>query len=466
MRIQFLGATRQVTGSRFCLDTGREKILIDCGMFQERAFRNRNWDPFPVPPSELSAVIMTHAHVDHCGLLPRLVNRGFRGQIYLTPPSADLVEIVLKDAAHIQMEDLKYKLKRHQREGRQGPHNYEPLFDDRDVEQTVPLLEPIDFGKPHRVASDVSVRFVEAGHILGAASLQIEVAQPDGGLRTIVFSGDIGQWNKPLIRDPEPIPHADYLVMESTYGNRLHELDKDVESQLRDVLLRTAKRGGKLIIPTFAIERAQELMFYFGRIMAQGGVPAMPYFLDSPMAVDVTEIFRRYQSMYDAETLELIAAGVAPLRFPGLQMSRSADESKAINFVKGPAVIMATSGMCDAGRIKHHLRNWIEDPNSAILFVGYQSEGTLGRLILDGRPEVRIHGKFYKVRADKAQIYGFSGHADRNGLLKWCGSMKQPPRRTFLVHGEEQSALDLAKTIGDMGWPVTVPRYQEVAVLD
>jgi metallo-beta-lactamase family protein len=466
VRIQFLGATRQVTGSRFCLDTGKDKILIDCGMFQERAFRNRNWDPFPIPPSELSAVILTHAHVDHCGLLPRLVNRGFQGRIYMTPPSADLVEIVLKDSAYIQMEDLKYKLKRHRREGRDGPHDYEPLYDDRDVEKTIPLLEPVDFGKPHRITSDVSVSFIEAGHILGAASLRLEVKRDHGGVNTVVFSGDIGQWNKPLIRDPETFAQADYLIMESTYGNRLHELDKDVESQLREVLVRTAERRGKLVIPTFAIERAQELMYYFGRIMARGGVPAMPYFLDSPMAVDVTEIFRRYQSMFDQDAIDLINSGTAPLRFPGLTMSRSADESKAINETKGPAVIMSTSGMCDAGRIKHHLRRWIEDANSTILFVGYQSEGTLGRLILDGRPEVRIHGRQYKVRAERAQIYGFSGHADRNGLLKWCGELKTPPRQTFLVHGEEQSALDLAKTIGDLGWSVTVPRYQEVTVLE
>ncbi len=465
VRIQFLGATRQVTGSRFCLDTGKDKILIDCGMFQERDFRNRNWDPFPFPPSEISAVILTHAHVDHCGLLPRLINQGFSGRVYLTPPTADLVEIVLKDAAHIQLEDLKYKQKRHQKEGRDGPHTYEPLYDDHDVEQTCQLLEPVPFHQPRKITDGVTVTFIEAGHILGAASLEIRVRLENGTERLVVFSGDIGQWDKPLIRDPETFTTADYLVMESTYGNRLHDLDKDVESQLKEVVQSTAARGGKLVIPTFAIERAQELMYFFGRLVAAKQLPAMPVFLDSPMAVDVTEIFRRHQKMFDRDAWDLINAGIPPMRFPGLQMARSADESKAINNVEGPAVIMATSGMCDAGRIKHHLRRWIEDPHSTILFVGYQSEGTLGRIILDGKSPVRIHGRDFKVRAKIAQIYGFSGHADRNGLLKWSGAIKTPPRTTFLVHGEEQAALDLAKTLGDIGWNIQVPHYQEIVEL-
>lgn len=466
MKLQFLGATRQVTGSRFCLDSGSHKILIDCGMFQERAFKIRNWDPSPLPPSELDAVVLTHAHIDHCGLLPRLVKQGFHGPIYVTPPTADLVEVVLKDAAHIQEEDAKYKEKRHSREHRQSPYPYETLFNDDDVLATCKLLQPLDFGKAHSLAPEFRLRFLEAGHILGAASLELQVHDSDKVPKTFVFSGDIGQWNKPLIRDPQTFARADYLIMESTYGNRLHDHDRDVESQLAEVISGTAAKGGKVVIPTFAIERAQELMYFIGRLSARGALPAkLPVFLDSPMAVDVTDIFRRHESMFDQETWALINSGTPPLRFPGLRMSRTADESKAINGIEGPAVIMSTSGMCDAGRIKHHLRRWIEDPASTVLFVGYQGEGTLGRLILDGRRDVRIHGREYRVRARIAQIYGFSGHADRDGLLQWSSAFQKPPLRTFLVHGEEQAALDLAENLKMRGWTVDVPHYQETVEL-
>jgi metallo-beta-lactamase family protein len=461
VKLHFLGATRQVTGSRFCLEWSGHHVLIDCGMFQEREFVHRNWDPFPIPAGQIDAVILTHAHIDHCGLIPRLVRQGFSGPIYMTRPSADLVEVMWRDAARIQEEDLAYKQKRHRKESRTSPHPYEPLYTEHDAERSIPLVQGVPRNSVVRVTEGVEVTFHDAGHILGSVSLRVTVHQGGQPLATIVFSGDVGQDGKPLICDPVRHQQADYLVLESTYGDRLHRDAGDVSRQMRDIINATVERGGKVVIPTFAVERAQELMYLVAQLVHQDHIPRLPVFLDSPMAIDVTDIFLRHADWLDKETRQLLSSGSAPLRFPGLQMSRSVEESKAINDVDGPALILSTSGMCDAGRIKHHLRNHIGDARSTILFVGFQSQGTLGRLILDGRKEVRIHGRNYKVRAQLAQIFGFSGHADRDGLLRWIDALKSPPKRTFLVHGEESSALALADTIRKRGWRVDVPDYHE-----
>jgi metallo-beta-lactamase family protein len=323
----------------------------------------------------------------------------------------------------------------------------------------------VPYGQSVPLGGSLSVTFFDAGHILGSAML--EVRSDNGGApQRLLFSGDVGQWDKPLIRDPTLFREADWVVMESTYGDRLHEDGGDIESQLARVVSETVERGGNVVIPTFAVERAQELLFYLGRLRHAGRIPHVPVFLDSPMARDVTEIFRQFEPYLDAETLQLILSDQSPLRFPGLKMVRSVEESKAINQHRQPCVVMASSGMCTAGRIKFHLRYNIERPESTILFVGYQGEGTLGRLILDRKPTVRIHGRMHRVLAQVAQIHGFSGHADRNGLLRWLGHLRQPPRGVFLTHGEEQAALNLAETIGrDLGWPVTVPEYQSVVEL-
>jgi metallo-beta-lactamase family protein len=465
MKLHFLGANRQVTGSRYCLETSRSRVLIDCGMFQERQFSARNWHELTLPLDSVDALLITHAHIDHCGLVPRLVRHGWRGPIYSTPPTTDLLEIMLRDAAHIQAEDVAYKRKRHQREGRSGRYAAEPLFDNRDVDSTLKLLKTAHYDQKIAVTDDVSVAFREAGHILGSAMLEVEI-RDEGESRTIVFSGDIGQWNVPLIRDPTRFAFADYVVMESTYGDRDHERMEDIETQLERVITSTVQAGGNVVVPTFAVERAQELMYHLSRLVHQNRIPSMPIFLDSPMAIDVTELFRRHRDQFDDETWQRISDGLRPLTFRGLVLARSTDESKAISKVKEPCLIMSTSGMCTAGRIKHHLRHNLPLPNSTILFVGYQAHGTLGRQILDGRTEVRIHGQAYPVRARVERIYGCSGHADRTGLLHWGAGFEQPPRRVFLTHGEEESAMSLALALRETyGWDVLIPHYQSVSDL-
>ncbi|MDA1051189.1 MAG: MBL fold metallo-hydrolase [Planctomycetota bacterium] len=465
MKLHFLGANRQVTGSRYCLETADSKIMIDCGMFQERAFLSRNWEPNSITPSECDAMLLTHAHLDHCGLIPRLVANGFQAPIFCTHPTVDLTEVILRDSAKIQEEDAAYKKKRHEREGHKGKYPEQALYGEEDVLKTLPLLNGVPYETLWRITDSVSVVFHDAGHILGSAMLEVVVAE-NGATRRVIFSGDIGQWNKPLIRDPSLFDSADHVVMESTYGDRNHEDGGDVETQLCDVINETIGRGGNVVIPTFAVERAQELMYYISRLVHDDRIPDVKVFLDSPMAVDVTNIFRKYREYFDQEAWDLIGSNQSPLQFPGLQLARSAAQSKEINNQRKPCIIMATSGMCTGGRIKHHLRRNISRPESTILFVGYQAYGTLGRLISDGKPEVRIHGRNYETKAQIARIYGFSGHADRSALLHWIGHLKQAPKSIYLTHGEEDAALSLAGQIRkDKGWTVSVPEFQDVVDL-
>jgi len=466
MRLQFLGATRQVTGSRYYLETNGTRLLVDCGMFQERDFLDRNWEPSVIGPRKIDAVLLTHAHVDHCGLLPKLVGEGFRGRVFATPATADLVDVVLRDAAKIQEEDAAFKQKRHRKEGRRGRHPVKPLFTDIEVDRTLPLLRSAPYREPVEIAKGVTATLHDAGHILGSAMLELNI-QNNGQPRRVVFSGDVGQWDKPIIRDPSVFTQADYVVMESTYGVRVHEDFENVESRLAQVVSETIAGGGNVVIPTFAIERAQELIYHFGSLLRQGRIPAVPVFLDSPMASAVTGVFQHHRECFDEQTWQRIAQGDGPLRFPGLQMVQSTEESKAINRLDSPAVIMATSGMCTAGRIKHHLAHNITRPESTLLFVGYQATGTLGRQILDGLPEVRIHGRLWPVRARVEHLDGFSGHADCPGLMRWLGSLKEAPRKLFLTHGEEEAALGLSKKIRqEKGWETVVPRYQQTVELD
>lgn len=466
MKLHFLGANRQVTGSKYCLEVGPYKVLIDAGLFQERPFEHRNWERLPMPPGSINAMLLTHAHLDHCGLIPRMVRHGMACPIYCTRPTAPLAEIVMRDSAEIQAEDAAYKKKRHQREGRRPKHPEEPLYEVADVETTLPMLQPIGYRQAVEIVPGVTATFYDAGHILGSSSIEV-VAQEEGETRTILFSGDIGQWNKPIIHDPTLFERADYVVMESTYGDRDHLRAGDIETQLADVVNETAARGGKVVIPTFAVERAQELMFHISGLVHTNRIPDLPIYLDSPMAVDVTAVYAKFRNYFDDDMWEKIRAHQSPMNFPGLQMVRTADASKAINTVSGPAIIMSSSGMCTGGRIKHHLRNNIERLDATILFVGHQGHGTLGRQIVDGARQVRIHGRNFRVEARIAQIYGFSGHADRAQLLKWIGSFKAPPRCVFLTHGEEEVALEFARTLEtEHRWRVRVPQYNEAADLE
>ncbi len=465
MKLHFLGANRQVTGSRYCLAIGDTRIMVDCGMFQERPYLDRNWESCPIPPSELDALVLTHVHIDHSGLIPRLVQEGFNGPIYCTRPSMELAEIILRDSAKIQTEDAKYKQRRHEKEGRRGKHPVVPLYTEEAVNETIPRLLGVPYGKTIPITDAVNLTLHEAGHILGSAMIEFDVATNDGN-RKLLFSGDIGQWNKPIIRDPTLFEQADYVVMESTYGDRDHADGGDIEQQLERVICDTVKRGGNVVIPTFAIERAQELIYFISRLAHAGRIPYLDVFLDSPMAVDVMEVFRNYRECFDKETWELINSNEPPLRFPGLKMVRSAQDSKAINQHQKPCIIMSTSGMCTAGRIKHHLRKNIGRAESTILFVGYQAHGTLGRQIVEGNPMVRIHGRQWKVKAHIERIDGFSGHADRRALLRWVGNLKRAPRQVFLTHGDEAASQQLATAITQQfGWPVSIPQYQETVDL-
>lgn len=460
MKLTFLGANRQVTGSRYCLEASQKKIMIDCGMVQEREFLARNWESCPVPPDQISALILTHVHIDHSGLIPKFVRDGFSGTIYATPPSCDLLEIMLLDSARIQEEDAKYKKRRHEKEGRKGKYPEVPLYTEKDAQQALQLVQPVEYGQPLEINDAFTVSFHDAGHILGSASLEI-IAKENDTCRSFLFSGDIGQWDRPLLHDPSTFDRADYVVMESTYGDRDHREAGDVEQQMEEIINRTIDRGGNIIIPTFAVERAQELTYHISRLILYKRIPELPVYLDSPMAVDVTQVFRMNLKYMDDRAKEMAGNGIPPMGKPDyFNLVRSVQDSKAINSVQQSSIIMSASGMCNAGRIKHHLRNNISDPKNTILFVGYQAKGTLGRLILEGKREVRIHGQNKKVRAEIAQIFGFSGHGDREDLLRWVGSLKSPPRQVFLTHGEEQASLALAKEIDTkFHWPVTVPAY-------
>jgi metallo-beta-lactamase family protein len=465
MQLQFLGAVRQVTGSQYYLKTNGAKILVDCGMFQEREFMDRNWNSLPVRPRDIDAVLLTHAHVDHCGLLPKLIQEGFRGPILATSPSVELVELVLRDSAQIQAEDAEFKKKRHGKEGRQGRYPEKPLYTLHDVERTIPLLTPVAYGRAVPLNGHVSATFHDAGHILGSAMIEVVAMESDRSER-VLFSGDMGQPGKPFVHDPTQFTEADYLVVESTYGDRIHEDHGSIENQLAKVIEQTVHAGGKVIIPIFAIERAQELLYYLGRLVRLGRIPSIPVYLDSPMAASVNEIFRRHRDCFAPRGQAQLDSGDMSLAFHGMKTIRSVDESKALNHKKGPAVIMATNGMCTAGRIKHHLAQYIDHPECTILFVGYQACGTLGRQILDGRKEIRLHGRDRWVRARVEHVAGFSGHADKAELMRWLHHFTSPPRQVFVTHGEEASAMALAGQIREeFRWEVTVPEYQQVVEL-
>ncbi len=461
MNLTFLGAAENVTGSRYLLEAAGKRVLIDCGLYQERDLKTRNWDPFPVPPSSIDAVLLTHAHIDHCGYVPRLVKGGFNGPVFGTQATADIAKIVLLDSAKLQAEDAAFKKRRHEKESRKGPFPEEALYDANDVEACCGRFQPLVYNRTAQILPGVEATFQDAGHILGSASILIRADN-----RSIVFSGDIGRWDRPILRDPVTCPAADYVVMESTYGDRVHEETASIADHLAEVITRTRQRGGNIVIPTFAIERAQEVLYYLNDLLAAKRIPHLMVFLDSPMAVNVIDVFDRSVPLFDAEMTRHVQDNQSPFRFSGLKLVRTVDESKAINHIAGTVIVMAGAGMCTGGRVKHHLVNNIIRPESTILFVGYQAAGTLGRLILNGVSPVRILGQSLPVRAQVAQIPGFSAHADRNELLRWLGDTGgRRPRRIFVTHGEPEVAAHFAQTLRDRHLEAAVPRYGDRAEL-
>lgn len=466
IRLRFLGATQNVTGSRFLVEADGHRFLIDCGMHQERELRERDWDPFPVEPSSIDAVLITHAHLDHCGYVPRLVKKGFAGPVYCTPATAEIMKISLLDSAHLQESDAENKRRRHEREGRRGPHPEEPLYTVEDAEKSFPQLHPIRCKEPLELSAGVSATYHDAGHILGSAMIALDV-HPNGDKRRIIFTGDIGRWDRPIVRNPSTFEQADYVVMESTYGNRLHADVEEIDGQLEQVINDAVKIGGNIIVPSFAIERAQELLYHMRELLAANRIHHMLVFLDSPMAIRVTEVFRNHPELYDAEAREVLKDGGSPFDFPTLVAVSTADQSKALNYLGGSAMIIAGSGMVTGGRIKHHLVNNISRPQSTVLFVGYQAVGTLGRQIVDGAEEVRIFGEKYPVRARIEQIQGFSSHADQNELMRWLSAIKNTPRKVFVVHGEKESSEEFARVVAEQRkCDVVIPGYRDEVVID
>ncbi len=466
MKLHFLGAAQNVTGSRTLLEVNGARILIDCGLYQERQFRDRNWEPFTVDPSTIDAVLLTHAHLDHCGLLPKLVREGFRGKIHCTTATAKISTIVLLDAAKIQVEDAEFKKKRHKREKRKGKYPEAPLYTIEDAEECLPLFAPVHYDEPVSVSKGVEVSFHDAGHILGASMIKLSV-QNGGEKRLFLFSGDIGRWDKPILRDPTVFDEADYVQIESTYGDRVHENDEDTKELMSKVINATNNANGNIIIPSFSVERSQEILYCLNELMIEKRIPRLMVFLDSPMAIKVTKVFKDHPEMFDSEMTDYVNNNKSPFDLPNLTVTRTANESKAINHIGGTVIVIAGSGMCTGGRVKHHLVNNIARPESAVLFVGYQANGTLGRLIVDGAKEVRILGQKHRVKADIVRVHGFSGHADRDELYRWLSNIKKQPRKVFVVHGEENSARQFGDFIREKtGWDVCVPKYMDEVTLD
>ncbi len=452
MRVQFWGAAQTVTGSMHLLEVNGHKLLLDCGLYQGRrkeAFeRNRN---LPFDGSEIDAVVLSHAHIDHSGNLPSLIKSGFGGCVYSTSATRDLCAYMLVDSAHLQENDVKYVNKRRKR---QGKKLFEPLYTKEDAYQTLERFHAIDYDHPFRPIPGVTVRFRDAGHILGSAIVVVDV-QEKGRNSRLVFSGDVGRRGLPILRDPQITEGADFVIMESTYGERYHESDGDAGKLLRETVEEIVGSGGKLLIPAFAVGRTQEIVYRLNQLWESGDLPAVKVFVDSPLAVNATEVFRVHPECYDAEYrhLLLVDSDNDPLSFSGLRYLRSAEESMKLNDMKGPAVIVSASGMCEGGRILHHLRNHAVNRESVVLFVSFQAEHTLGRKILAGKNPVSIYGERYELRASIRRAEGYSAHADRTGLLRWASRLQADGdvKHIFLVHGEEEAMSALASGLREQG---------------
>ena len=451
--IGFFGAAETVTGSRHILTINGRRVLVDCGMFQgPREIRERNWDEFPVSPSEIDAVVITHAHADHIGWLPRLVAQGYTGPIYATPATIGLARISLPDSARLAEEEAKHRAKIGSR------HNPPlPLYTEEQAYATLKRFKPVKYGELVELPGKAQFRFHPAGHILGSAFAEIFF---ENGER-IMMSGDLGRFNTPILRDPTMVEFSEYLVMESTYGDRLHS-EEDPLDKIALILSDAVATGGAVIVPSFAIGRTQELLYYFRQLEDQGRLPRIPIVIDSPMAVSVTHIYAQAKEEHDDEMQVAVEEGRSSLEPSGVSLVRDREASKALNRQTGPIVIISGSGMANGGRVTHHLLRRLDDPSTIVLFTGYQAEGTLGRRILEGEPVVRIHKQEVTVRARVEKINALSAHADQGEMLHWLRGFKTPPRRTVLVHGEPPAQAALQEKIRqELGWDVVIPKHGE-----
>lgn len=456
-QLSFLGAAGTVTGSRFLLEVNGRKYLIDCGLFQgghsEKAL---NWEPFPVSPDRIDAVLLTHAHIDHVGYLPRLVHQGFRGPVYATQASQALLQIVLPDSAHLQEQDAAYANK----SGHSRHKPAFPLYTVADAEATLRLIQGVPFDSLLGL-DGITVSWRPAGHILGSAILEVELSNGSGS-RRVVFSGDLGRYESAVMRPPTSVTEADLLLVESTYGNRLHA-QEPVQDILAKALDYITKSEGVLLIPAFAVGRTQEVLYHIRQLQEKGRVPDLPVFIDSPMAVETSDIYCRFGDDHNLDVNLLMDEKECPLRCRDTHFVRELEESKLLNTRPGPAIIISASGMVNGGRIMHHMKWRLPDKRNAVLFVGYQAAGTRGRLLLEGAKRIRIHGEEVPVRASIMQAHALSAHADRNELLRWLSGFSRPPHHTFIVHGEPDGSLALQEEIcRHFAWEVSVPKIGEV----
>lgn len=465
MKIQFCGAATGVTGSCHLITTEKHKILLDCGQFQGGKTREAmNYEPFPFDPAEIDYMILSHAHIDHCGRIPLLVKRGFKGDIYCTDATADLVEVMLKDSGYIHEKEAEWKNRKNERAGRPA---VEPLYTFNDAVDSLKFIKPVLYDQLIELNEEMKFVFNDAGHILGSAITEIWITE-EGQTSKIVFSGDLGVMDRPILRDPTIIKKADYVIMETTYGNRVHPSNSLDVTKLMDIIRETAKHGGTTVIPSFAVGRTQELIYELNRVYDSDSEYRKDFenlmvYVDSPMATTATEVFKKNAQVFDDETKEYITKGDNPLDFKNLKFTRTSQESMWLNTDPTPKVIISASGMCDAGRIRHHLKHNLWNRKSSIIFVGYQAEGTLGRLLLDGAKEVTLFGENIQVNAQIHNLEGFSGHADKDGLLAWLSGFQKVPKHVFLVHGEEESKKAFAYTVKEkLGYdPIVVTEPSE-----
>lgn len=469
MKLNFLGASQTVTGSCHLITIGKQKILLDCGQFQGgKSIERLNYEPFAFDPAEIDIMILSHAHIDHSGRIPLLVKRGFKGSIYCTDATYDLSSIMLKDSGYIHEKEAEWENRKNMRAGKPL---VEPLYTFDDAEKSLVYFKPVIYDQLISIDENIKVRFNDAGHILGSSIVELWITE-NGKTTKLVFSGDLGVKGRPILRDPVIIKEADILIMETTYGNRLHEENsKSIESFI-DIILKTTRRGGTVVIPAFAVGRTQELIyrmnrFYEGNEALQKELDKINVYVDSPLATSATEIFRRNAQVFDDETRDYILKGDNPLDFKNLHFTRSAEESKGLNFIQEPKIIISASGMCEAGRIKHHLKHNLWNPKSSIVFVGYQAEGTLGKRIKDGEKDVMLFGESIHVNAEIHALEGFSGHADQAGLLEWLSGFERKPSHIFLLHGEEESKTGFSELIKkELGYDSIVVRDSSEYVLN
>ena len=457
MKLTFIGAAHEVTGSCHLLEANGKSLLIDCGMEQgPDLYENQE---MPVSPGEIDYILLTHAHIDHSGLIPLLCKRGFKGEIVTTFATADLCNIMLRDSAHIQEFEAEW---RNRKARRSGEPLYEPLYTTQDAIDAINLFSPCDYSQKIDLCEGFAVRFTDIGHLLGSASIEVWISE-DGVDKKIVFSGDVGNIDQPILKDPSLTKEADYVVIESTYGNRIHSEERpDYLGEFTRILRETFLKGGNVVIPSFAVGRTQEILYFIREIKEKNLLPEFPHFdvyVDSPLAIEATSVFTKNgRGCYDAEAMELVNHGMNPLVFPGLKLSVTSDDSKMINFDDNPKVIVSASGMCEAGRIRHHLKHNLWRPESTILFVGYQAVGTLGRKLTDGAEAVKLFGENIVVAARIESLKGISGHADMNGLLAWLKGFETDVSHVFVVHGEDEVTDEFAQTIRDtFGWKAFAP---------